>query len=232
MNERLRWTVVVPIKALGSAKSRLGVANPADRASLSVAFAQDVVAAAIKTPAVAGVLVVTGDARASEALTRLGALCVPEPTGANQLSALNTAISYGARLAQQSRPGAPVAAIAGDLPALDWLELDQVLQTATQFGRSFVPDRGGMGTTLLAVTANHRTEPRFGAGSAAAHARSGAVSLFATAGPSVRCDVDTSADLAQAINLGAGEHTRAALAASPWLVPRLLISRKPETFRY
>jgi 2-phospho-L-lactate guanylyltransferase len=53
-------------------------------------------------------------------------------------------------------------------------------------------------------------DPRFGGPSRAAHARSGALELPTTGISSLRRDVDTAADLADALRLGVGPHTTAA----------------------
>ncbi len=78
---------------------------------------------------------------------------------------------------------------------------------ARGLGARFVPDHDGTGTTLLAAPAGVPLDPRFGPGSARAHARSGAVVL--PAAPSLRHDVDTAADLAAAARLGLGARTAA-----------------------
>ena len=74
--------------------------------------------------------------------------------------------------------------------------------------RSFVTDAAGTGTVLLAAPPGAVLEPCFGAGSAAAHEASGAVPLNG-AWPSLRRDVDTLADLAEAFRLGVGPRTAA-----------------------
>ena len=58
------WTIVVPVKALERAKSRLVPALTADgRRALVVAMAVDVLAACRETPGVARVRVVSADPR-------------------------------------------------------------------------------------------------------------------------------------------------------------------------
>jgi 2-phospho-L-lactate guanylyltransferase len=114
---------------------------------------------------------------------------------------LNRAFAHGAELAA----GSPVAALAGDLPALRPAELGAAL-SAADGRRAFVPDAAGTGTTLLAAPAGTPLDPRFGPGSAAAHARSGAQPL-AGPWPSLRRDVDTAADLAAAAAIGLGDRT-------------------------
>lgn len=79
--------------------------------------------------------------------------------------------------------------------------------------RGYVADAPGGGTVLLAAPAGVPLAPRFGPGSAAAHAASGALPL-AGDWPSLRRDVDTPADLAAAAGLGLGPRTAALLAGA------------------
>ncbi len=67
-------------------------------------------------------------------------------------------------------------------------------------------DAAGTGTVLLAVPPGRPLDPRFGLGSAVAHADSGAIPL-AGDWPGLRQDVDTPADLATVLELGAGRYT-------------------------
>jgi 2-phospho-L-lactate guanylyltransferase len=71
-----------------------------------------------------------------------------------------------------------------------------------------VADAPGTGTVLLTAPPGVPLDPRFGVGSAAAHRASGAVPLTGP-WPSLRRDVDTAADLADAARLGLGPATRA-----------------------
>jgi 2-phospho-L-lactate guanylyltransferase len=200
------WTVVVPVKRLAAAKTRLrGAWRDGTRAPLALAFAQDTVAAALRCPAVAGVLVVTNDAAAARALRGLGAGVEPDRPDAG----LNAAVTHGVRVA--GRSARPVAALAADLPALRPAELAEALAAAgREPGRAYVADAAGTGTTLLATGVDSALDPRFGPGSALAHAASGARRLDGD-WPTLRRDVDTPADLAAVVGLGAGAHTRALL---------------------
>ena len=109
-----------------------------------------------------------------------------------------------------------MAALVGDLPALRPAELDAALTAAAAHPAAFVADHLGTGTTLLTAGPATTLAPHFGPGSAAAHAR-GAVAL--SAGPGLRTDVDTAADLARAAELGVGMRTARE-------VPHLLLTRK------
>ncbi len=193
----MRWTVLVPVKDLGSAKSRLRGALPAvPHQDLVLALVLDTLAAALACPAVAAVLVVSADEAVAAAARGAGAKVLPDPT-----TGLNPALDHAAAAAG----GGPLAALAGDLPALRGTDLTATLAAATV--RGYVPDRAGTGTTLLAAPAGVPLAPHFGPGSARAHARSGAVAL--PAGASLRLDVDTPADLAAAARLGLGARTGA-----------------------
>jgi 2-phospho-L-lactate guanylyltransferase len=93
-----------------------------------------------------------------------------------------------------------------DLPALRPAELAAALSAAEASQRAFVPDAAGTGTVLLTAVTG-RLEPLFGEDSAAAHAESGAVRLGGD-WASLRRDVDTPADLSEAVELGLGKYTQ------------------------
>jgi 2-phospho-L-lactate/phosphoenolpyruvate guanylyltransferase len=207
------WSVVVPAKRLPLAKTRLtplpeGLGGPPQVAHdrLVLALLADTVAAALASPAVAGVLVVTDDAAAAAEVTRLGARAVPDEPDRG----LNPALEHGAR----ATGSAVVAALSSDLPALRPEELTAALAAAEarvgrEGGRCFVADAQGTGTTLL-TAAGTDLSPAFGAGSAQRHAAGGAVPL--TGGwPGLARDVDTPGDLRAALALGVGPHTAALL---------------------
>jgi 2-phospho-L-lactate/phosphoenolpyruvate guanylyltransferase len=205
----VQWTLVVPLKPLAQAKSRLAdTADDGLRPGLALAFAQDTVAAALACPAVRDVAVVTNDARAGRELAVLGAAIIPDEPG----SGLNAALAHGAGIIRSTRPGSPVAALNADLPALRPPELTRVLDAATEFPRAFLPDAAAIGTTLLAATPGRELLPAFGTDSRARHRASGAVELSLADVDSVRQDVDTGDDLRNALALGVGPHTAAAAA--------------------
>ncbi|MDG4817873.1 2-phospho-L-lactate guanylyltransferase [Micromonospora sp. WMMD956] len=203
------WTVVVPVKRLGVAKSRLRGALPAvPHEELALALAADTVAAVRACPAVAGVVVVTRDARVAAAVRAAGVRVVPDAPDAG----LNAAFRLGAAVAAG---GGWVAGLTADLPALRPAELTAALRAIAAGPpgvRRFVADAPGSGTVLLATPAGVPLDPRFGVGSAAAHEAGGALPL-AGDWPTLRRDVDTAADLAAAARLGLGPRTAALTAA-------------------
>lgn len=210
------WVLVVPVKRLDAAKSRLRGAVPGvPHELLALALAQDTVVAAV---ACADVLVITDDPRAARALATLGARVEPDQTdqtdaglSAQPDAGLNAAARHGAALAAGT--GRRVGILTADLPALRPDDLATALAAAPS-GPAFVPDAAGTGTTLLLAGADGALTPRFGPDSARAHAAGGARDLVrdpAGCGSAVRLrrDVDTPADLADADRLGLGRHTAA-----------------------
>ncbi|TVL94317.1 2-phospho-L-lactate guanylyltransferase [Streptomyces sp. SAJ15] len=206
------WTLVVPLKPLSRAKSRLADAVPRDRRPrLALAFAQDTVAAALACEAVRDVVVVTDDPRAACELSALGAHVVPDAPG-RPAPGLNAALAQGARAVRARRPHAPVAALNADLPALRAIELAQVLEAAAAHSRAFLADAAGVGTTLLSAVGGVELAPAFGGASRARHRASGAWELALTGVDSVRQDVDTAEDLGSALRLGVGPRTASLLS--------------------
>ena len=205
------WGVVVPVKRLSLAKTRLGGYGEARRRELALAFACDVVAAALGCPLVSRVLVVTDDDEAAGVLTALGARVAPDDPD----DGLNPALAHGADLLRAEQPALGVVTVSSDLPALRPEDLGTVLGAVGVGRRAFVADSAGTGTTLLAAAAPAPLAPSYGPGSRARHAASGALQLPGT--PALRRDVDTPEDLRAALALGVGIWTAAACAAMPAL---------------
>lgn len=198
--------LVVPVKTLGRAKTRLISAtggDPVSHAALALALALDTVSAALSTPGVRRVVAVTSDPAVAAEMAALGVESLPEPAEPG----LNAALEHGARMLRSARVGA----LQADLPALRSAELQAALE-ASAGRRAFVPDRQGTGTTLLLAAPGGELDPRFGVGSAGHHRNSGAIALLGP-WPSLRCDVDTEEDLRLALTLGLGVHTANALPA-------------------
>ncbi|RAJ63436.1 2-phospho-L-lactate guanylyltransferase [Streptomyces sp. Amel2xB2] len=198
------WTLVMPLKPLPRAKSRLAAtAGDPARTALALAFAQDTVSAAMACTSVRDVAVVTDDQRAAAALRTLGAHIVPDTPDAG----LNAALAHGAAEVRALRPDAALAVLNADLPALRPEELRRVLDFAARFPRAFLADSAGTGTTLLSALPGSALGPRFGPSSSARHRSSGAEEIVLADVESVRRDVDTAEDLVAAEALGLGPFT-------------------------
>jgi 2-phospho-L-lactate guanylyltransferase len=203
------WSLVIPVKTLDRAKSRLaGLAGPR-RGELALAMAADTLSALLACPAVAVAIVVTDDGRAGAELAALGALVLPDQPGAG----LNPALEFGAAFAAERWPGRGRAALAADLPALRPAEIGAALAAASEWPAAFVPDAAGSGTTLYTAGPAASFRPAYGPGSAGRHAAAGAAELDLPGIDGLRQDVDTAEDLDRAAALGLGART-AAVAAS------------------
>ncbi|SFR90694.1 2-phospho-L-lactate guanylyltransferase [Agromyces sp. CF514] len=238
----LTYDVVVPVKLLAEAKTRLAPSlDRAARADLARAFVLDTIDAALAAERVNRVIVV-GDLSGHVDEVPNGVVVVAEPEPRSLTAAIRHGITEARRLATAERaPAAPPAATAdhdpavvpgngraprshrgiavllGDLPALTPQALDAALGAASRHPLAFMPDAEGTGTTLAAAAAHTRFEPAFGADSALLHRTLGFHDLShevpAPLAEPMRRDVDTIAALDAAVHLGVGAHTAAALAA-------------------
>lgn len=201
-----RWTVLIPMKALPSAKSRLAAASNGEREhrTLVAAIRADTVSAATACDLVARIVVVRDQP----------AEPVPGRSPSGELDfvqvapGLNTGLAEAATDAAARWPEEGIVALVGDLPALRADDLDHALRQAATLQRCFVADADRVGTTLLAAVPGVALQPRFGPDSAARH-REIATELDAT--QRLRLDVDTGVDLGAAARLGVGPATSALL---------------------
>ena len=217
----MRWTVLIPVKSLPEAKSRL-VGASADVAAhhrLVQAIRADTMAAVRAADQVARLVLVL-DRPMTDSV---------EPTFVQRSPGLNAALAEAAEDAATRWPEDAVAALVGDLPALRASELDAALTLAAGHQRAFVADAAGTGTTLLASSVGVALAPRFGTGSADRHARD---AVAVEAGPGLRCDVDTAEDLAAAAALGLGPATTALLHDDGGHRPEADARRRGDRVRY
>ncbi|HEX6523965.1 MAG TPA: 2-phospho-L-lactate guanylyltransferase [Streptosporangiaceae bacterium] len=205
------WSVVIPVKVLAQAKSRLARLGAEHRVELALAMAADTVAAVLACDQVAHVIVVTDDQVAAGALASQGAAVVPDEPG----DGLNAALRHGAAQAAGRWPGSGVAALSADLPAVRPAEIACALQAAAAWPNAFVADAPGDGTTLYTARPGAPFEPSFGLASRACHAAGGARELILDGIDGLRRDVDTPEDLYAAADLGLGPNTADLLRCVP-----------------
>ncbi len=194
--------VLLPVKPPARGKSRLSDVDPAARAELARAFALDTVEACLAAERVAAVLVVTDDAALWRSVTEVGATALPDGVSGD----LNGTLVQAAAEAARRWPGSTPVALCGDLPALRPVDLDTALAVPSP---AYVADATGAGTTLY-VAPYDAFAPAFGPGSAGAHAAAGATAVEGEL-VSLRRDVDTREDLAEALRLGLGPRTTLAV---------------------
>jgi 2-phospho-L-lactate guanylyltransferase len=212
----LTWSVVIPVKVLTQAKSRLATLGGERRAELALAMAADTVTAVLAAGQVARVIVITDDQVAGDALGSLGAKVVPDEPG----EGLNAALRHGAAVAAANWPGAGVAALSADLPALRPAEIGRALHAAAPWPNAFVADAPGDGTTLYTTAPGAAFSPKYGIASRARHAATGAKELELDSIPGLRRDVDTPEDLCAAAAIGLGPNTAAVAADLLRCAPR------------
>jgi 2-phospho-L-lactate guanylyltransferase len=202
-NALITWSVLLPVKVLAVAKSRLAELAGPRRGELALAVACDTVTAVMRTDQAARAVVITDDPLAAAVLTELGAQIIPD----EPRDGLNAALRHGAAIAAQRWPASGTAALSADLPALRPLELSRALTAAAAWPNAFVADAAGDGTTLYTAAPGVAFRPAFGLASRARHAAGGAIELGLTDVPGLRRDVDTPADLRGAVELGLGSRT-------------------------
>jgi 2-phospho-L-lactate guanylyltransferase len=195
------FALLVPVKTLTLAKSRLAIGRGGDREDLMRAFALDAIFAATRCRAVAQVCAVTDE----PGFEVNGAIRLPDEGEGD----LNRALHHAALRVRLGDPTLAVAAMCADLPCLVPEDLAAALGAGLS-PRWFVADASGSGTTLLAAGPGMDLDPHFGTGSARRHEESGAAPVRAEV-PTLRLDVDTGDDLASATAMGVGPHTAAAL---------------------
>jgi 2-phospho-L-lactate guanylyltransferase len=200
------WTVIVPVKQITLAKTRLSGIDDTTRRALAIAFARDTVAAAAASSMVDQVVVVSNDDVAADIADGIAELIPDEPD-----AGLNPALVYAAAHVRTRRPEAPVAAMSSDLPAVRGDDITRAFRRGTPTPW-FVPDMDGIGTTLLAAPHGQLWMPVFGAASRRAHLAAGVAEIDTSGLERLRRDVDTAADLVAALRLGVGPSTAAVVA--------------------
>ena len=205
------WTAIVPLRSLAEGKSRLS-SESQGTALLIEALALDVLRACRACSDIDQIVVVSPDPAVHELAGAEGCVSFEEASA----TGINEAIS-AARKAHA--PAETVIAILGDAPCLTPEVLTTVLLQASQHAVSFVPDAAGTGSTMWCTQAPDAVS-HFGPHSRAHHRASGAVEL----GPNspmcddavwtwarARRDVDTEVDLWDALRIGVGPATSAAV---------------------
>jgi len=203
----MRTVAVLPVKTFPRAKTRIGTSlSDSDRVLLAEAMVADVLDALAAVHGLDAILMVTGEPRAAAAATRVGAQVLPDPDEPGHSAAAAAGAAWAADDGAER-----VLLVPGDCPALDPLEVDELLETDAP-GLVIVPDRHGTGTNALLMAPPTLMRPSFGDGSCARHAALATgigVPVRIAAVASLALDVDTPADL-DALRQGLSEHPGAA----------------------
>lgn len=206
------WNILLPVKQLLLAKSRMVPLDAALRQELALAFALDTVELLLSVPDVAHVHVLTADLSVQAGLAGIEPVgdrsariqLIPEPDqyALNPaLHGLNPALRGGLTEIRRRSFAGPVAILTADLPAARPAELAEALSAARAQQRAVLLDADGEGTVLLAANSAALLAPQFGPDSGARHIAQGHLPLDGD-WPGLRRDVDSVPMLASAAALG------------------------------
>lgn len=193
----VKWHAIIPAKELHNSKSRL------DRRDLTAFFLADTVSALLGSPQVVRLTVVTADTEIAALVEKFGGDAILEGASNGLLHALELGID-------SVSPEYGIVIALGDLPCLTTRDVDLFLGQAANYDSSFTCDSAGTGSTMWARLPGSNAKPRFGVRSRADHRMHGAFEIPGSA--SAHRDVDTSADLWDAIRIGVGKHTMQAIS--------------------
>lgn len=192
-------SVAIPVRALEGAKSRLGaVLDAEERHDLAEGMLRRTIAAALATPGVAEVIVVSPDPEA---------LAVAEAEGARPVTQRSRGLNPALQEARAAATGERLLVVPTDLPTVSPAGLEAVLRAGEAAGSPsvvLVPDRHRRGTNALLLDPPDAIDPAFGGDSRAGHAwlaESADIAYRELAGV-LELDVDTPEDLllAEALN--------------------------------
>jgi 2-phospho-L-lactate guanylyltransferase len=189
---RRSTSVAVPVRALEGAKSRLGaVLDAEERRDLVVGMLQRTVAAALATPGVIEVIVVSPDPEV---------LAVADANGARPLLQHSRGLNPAFQEARAVATGDRLLLLPADLPAITPADVAVVLAAGDAAGSPSVvlaPDRHRRGTNAVLLDPPGAIDPAFGGDSRAGHAwlaESADVPFVELAGV-LELDLDTPEDL-------------------------------------
>ena len=159
-------TVAIPVRALEGAKSRLGeVLDAEERHDLVEDLLRLAVHAALATPGVGAVIVVSPDPEV---------LAVAEAAGARPLPQRSRGLNPALQEAREAAAGADrLLILPGDLPTVTPSDLAAILAAGDGAGAPsvvLVPDRHRRGTNALLLDPPEVIDPAFGGDSRAGHA--------------------------------------------------------------
>ncbi|MEM6708017.1 MAG: 2-phospho-L-lactate guanylyltransferase [Pseudomonadota bacterium] len=196
---------VVPLKLLDAAKQRLSDRLSAvQRRALTLAMAEDVLAAVAQSSHVTDCLLVSRNIEAEALAERHGARCFREPQDANLPGALQAAI---ASLARDEQAGGAVI-LPADLPLLLARDIDALIDchhflAVAGPAVSVVADDALSGTNALALTPATAIDPIFDGQSFRPHLASAVahgVTCQALRFRNFKLDIDRPADLDALLN--------------------------------
>jgi 2-phospho-L-lactate guanylyltransferase len=204
------WAVV-PIKETAQAKQRLADAVPVElKPRLALAMAEDVLSALAAAPGLAGILVMTIDAAASEVARRYGARVLADGARDGQTGAVRAAARA---LTGESRTA--MLAIPGDVPLITPEEVQELMRAHDRM-RDFIitPAHDERGSNAILCAPPELVPLQFGDDSFAPHLEAAKRSglepkIIRLAG--IGLDIDNPRDLAAFLQVPSRTRTRVLL---------------------
>lgn len=207
---------ILPVKRFAAAKVRLSDdLSAGTRRALTESMVTDVLMALRRTAAIDEVLIVTSEPTAEAIGHGYGATVLPDDVEQGQSAAALIGIEHALE-----RGAGRVLLVPGDCPALDPVQLTELLDQAVERSVTLVPDRHGSGTNALVLVPPNVIEPAFGEDSRSRHEQAAAaagVPCRVESVPTLLIDVDTGDDLVALRQLladhrGGAAHTRGMLS--------------------
>lgn len=204
------FRAVVPVKAFSRAKTRLSpLLSIEERRELARAMLEDVLAVLSRSPALAGVLVVSGDEEVAKVAAQFGAETLVESIEAGT----NAGVQRGLAFLKSTGAG-PCLIVHADIPFLSDDELRSIVAALDRSAAVIVPASRDEGTNALALSEPGLIAPSFGCGSFARHVQAATdlgikpeILHLRGAGH----DLDVPADLRFDPDIGAAKRTQAVL---------------------
>jgi 2-phospho-L-lactate guanylyltransferase len=201
------WAVV-PVKETEGAKQRLApLLTPAQRSELAAVMLEDVLHALAAVSALAGIVVVTLDARATRLARRIGARVLTDGARDGHTGAVTAAIRV---LAGEGRAG--MMTMPGDIPRVTADEVAAVLaahRDAPAF--TIVPAHDDRGSNAVVCSPPNAIPLRFGDDSFLPHleaARAGGIEPTIVRLSGIGMDIDHPADVAKFVRMAPAMQTR------------------------
>lgn len=200
------WAAV-PVKEFGGAKQRLaGLLTPTQRQALAAAMLEDVLAALSAAP-LAGIMVNTLDAMATELASRFGARIITSGARDGHSGAVAAMAHI---LAEESAVG--MLTCPGDIPGVTADEAEGLLaQHAAAPAFTIVPAHDARGSNAVLLSPPDLLPLRFGNDSFMPHleaARQHGLAPTVLRFPGFALDIDNPQDARDFLSSGLGEHTK------------------------
>ena len=210
--------VIIPVKPIARAKSRLRPELGDVASSLALAMALDCATAALHCRSVDRVVVITDDPLVRHEMLARGAQVLPD----HPADGIDAALAYAA---ERVSPRGLTVALQADLPCVRDADVERLIcRSEAELTRNpsgvFVADAAGVGTTAVAIGSQASWRTHFGERSRARHRGAGLIELTDSSLNRMRVDVDTVADVTHARILGVGPATQALLGTVAVPIPR------------